>query len=61
MEKNIRYGKSVVRFRTRKAAEKIWQGVGDRHLKKAFYLLAGLTFLKINYNVLPLVMFSLIT
>jgi predicted metal-dependent phosphoesterase TrpH len=61
VEKNIRYGKSVVRFRTRKAAEKIWQRIGDRHLKKAFYLVAGLTFLKINYNVLPLVIFSLIT
>jgi len=61
VEKNIRYGKSVVRFRTRKAAEKIWQRIGDRHLKKAFYFVAGLTFLKINSNALPLVMFSLIT
>jgi len=61
VEKNIRYGKSVVRFRARKATEKIWQRIGDRHLKKAFYLVAGLTFLKINYNALPLIIFSLIT
>jgi len=61
VEKNIRYGKSVVRFRARKAAEKLWQRIGDRHLKKAFYFVAGLTFLKINYNALPLVMFSMIT
>lgn len=60
VEKNIRYGKSVVRFRTRKAAEKIWQRIGDKHLKKAFFFLAGLTFVKINSNVLPLIMFSLI-
>ena len=59
--KNIRYGKSVVRFRARKAAEKIWQRIGERHLKKAFYFVVGLTFLKINYNALPLVMFSLFT
>lgn len=61
MEKNIRYGKSVVRFRTRKVAEKIFQRIGDKHLKKAFHLVAGLTFLKINYNVLPLIIFSLST
>jgi predicted metal-dependent phosphoesterase TrpH len=59
--KNIRYGKSVIRFRTRKAAEKIWQRINDRHLRKAFYVVAGLTFLKINYNVLPLVIFSMMT
>jgi predicted metal-dependent phosphoesterase TrpH len=61
MEKNIRYGKSVIRLRSKKAAEKIWQRVNDKHLKKAFYFVAGLTFLKINYNALPLIMFSLIT
>lgn len=61
VEKNIRYGKSVIRFRTRKAAETIWRGIGDRHLKKAFYVVAGLTFLKFNFNALPLVMFSLFT
>jgi len=61
VEKNIRYGKNVVRYRAREAAEKIWKRIGDRHLKKAFYLVAGLTFLKINYNVLPLVVFSLLT
>ena len=61
VEKNIRYGKSVIQFRTRKATEKIWQCVNDRHLKKAFYFVAGMTFLKINYNVLPLVLFSMIT
>ena len=61
VEKNIRYGKSVVRFRAREAAEKIWKRIGDRHLKKAFYLVAGLTFLKINFNVLPLAVFSLFT
>ncbi|MGD9310198.1 MAG: PHP domain-containing protein [Desulfosarcina sp.] len=60
VEKNIRYGKSVVRFRTRKAAERIWQRIGDKHLKKAFYLVAGLTLVKINYNILPLIMFSMI-
>lgn len=60
VEKNIRYGKSVIRFRTRKAAEKIW-GIGDRHLRKAFYVVAGVTFLKINYNALPLIIFSLLT
>jgi predicted metal-dependent phosphoesterase TrpH len=61
VEKNIRFGKSVIRFRTRKAAEKIWQRVNDRHLKKAFYFVAGLTFLKINYNALPLIIFSMLT
>lgn len=61
VEKNIRYGKSVIQFRTRKATEKIWQCVNDRHLKKAFYFVAGMTFLKINYNVLPLVIFSMLT
>lgn len=61
VEKNIRYGKSVIRFRTRKATEKIWQGIYDRHLKKAFYFVGGVTFLKINYSVLPLALFSMIT
>ncbi len=61
VEKNIRFGKSVIRFRTRKAVEKIWQRVNDKHLKKAFYFVAGLTFLKLNYNALPLIFFSLIT
>jgi predicted metal-dependent phosphoesterase TrpH len=61
VEKNIRFGKSVIRFRTRKATEKIWQRIGERHLKKAFIVVAGLTFLKINYNALPLVIFSLLT
>ena len=60
VEKNIRYGKSVVRFRSRKVAEKIWQRIGDKHLKKAFYLVAGLTLIKINYNALPLIMFSMV-
>lgn len=61
VEKNIRFGKSVIRFRTRKAAEKIWQCINDRHLKKAFYFVAGMTFLKINFNALPLVIFSMLT
>jgi predicted metal-dependent phosphoesterase TrpH len=61
VEKNIRFGKSVIRFRTRKVAEQIWQRVNEHHMKKAFYLVAGLTFLKINYNALPLVIFSMIT
>ena len=61
VEKNIRFGKSVVRFRTRRAAEKIWQRIGDKHLKKAFYLVVGLTLIKINYNTLPLIMFSMIS
>lgn len=61
VEKNIRFGKSVIRFRTRKAAENIWRRVNDKHMKKAFYFVAGLTFLKINYNALPLIFFSLIT
>jgi predicted metal-dependent phosphoesterase TrpH len=61
VEKNLRYGKSVIQFRTRKASEKIWQCVNDRHLKKAFYVVAGMTFLKINYNVLPMVLFSVTT
>ena len=59
VEKNIRYGKSVIQFRTRKTAEAIWQRINDKHIKKAFYFLAGLTFLKINFNALPLVFFSL--
>ena len=61
VEKNIRFGKSVIRFRTRKAAEQILQRINDKHMKKAFYFVAGLTFLKLNYNALPLIMFSLIT
>jgi predicted metal-dependent phosphoesterase TrpH len=61
VEKNIRYGKSVIRFKTRKAADKIWNQVNDRHMKKAFYLVAGITFLKINFNALPLAIFSLIS
>jgi len=60
VEKNIRYGKSVIRFRTRKATEKIWQRINDKHVKKAFYVVAGLMLLKINYNALPLIIFSLI-
>ena len=60
MEKNIRYGKSVVRFRAQRAAESIWQRVGDRHLKKVFYFVAGLTLIKINYNALPMILFSLV-
>jgi predicted metal-dependent phosphoesterase TrpH len=59
VEKNIRYGKSVIRFRTRKVAEKIWNRINDKHVKKAFYVVAGLTFIKINYNVLPLIIFAL--
>ena len=61
VEKNIRYGKSVIRFRTRKATDKMWQRINDRHLRKAFYFVAGMTFLKINYNLLPLVIFSMMT
>lgn len=61
VEKNIRYGKSVIRFRAGKTTEKIWQVINDRHLKKAFYFVAGLTFLKLNYNALPLMVFSLLT
>lgn len=61
VEKNIRFGKSVIRFRTRRAAEQIWQRINDKHLRKAFYFVAGMTFLKINYNALPLILFSLIT
>ncbi len=61
VEKNIRYGKSVIQFRTRKATEKMWQSVNGRHFKKAFYFVAGMTFLKINYNVLPLMLFSMMT
>jgi predicted metal-dependent phosphoesterase TrpH len=61
VEKNIRFGKSVIRFRTRRVAERVWQRISDKHLRKAFYLVAGLTFLKINYNALPLIIFSLMT
>ncbi len=61
VEKNIRFGKSVIRFRTRRVAEQIWKRINDRHLRKAFYFVAGLTFLKINYNALPLFIFSLMT
>ena len=61
VEKNIRYGKSVIQFRTRKTVERIWQGVGDRHFKKAIYFMASLTFLKINYNLLPLLIFSILS
>jgi predicted metal-dependent phosphoesterase TrpH len=61
VEKNIRFGKSVIRFRTRRVAEQLWQRVSDKHLRKAFFLVAGLTFLKINYNALPLIIFSLMT
>jgi predicted metal-dependent phosphoesterase TrpH len=61
VEKNIRYGKSVVRLRTRNVVERVWQRIGDRHLKKALYFVIGMTVLKINYNALPLVMFPLIT
>ncbi len=60
MEKNIRYGKSVVRFRTRRAAERIWQRIGDKHLKKAFYIVAGLSLIKLNYNILPMILFSMV-
>jgi hypothetical protein len=51
----------VIHFRSKRAAEKIWKRINDKHLKKAFYLVAGMTFLKINYNALPLIIFSLIT
>ncbi len=61
VEKNIRFGKSVIRFRARRAVENIWQRINDKHLKKAFYFVAGLTTLKINFNALPLIVFSLFT
>lgn len=61
VEKNIRFSKSVIRFQTKKAAEKVWRRVNDRHLKNSFFLLAGITALKINYNVLPLVMFTVLS
>ncbi|GAB6909288.1 conserved hypothetical protein [Desulfosarcina cetonica] len=61
VEKNIRYGRSVIRFRARRTTEKIWQRINDGHLKKAFYVVAGLTFVKLNYNVLPLLIFSVLT
>lgn len=60
VEKNIRFSKSVIRFRTKLAAEKIWQRINDKHLKKSFFLFAGLTALKMNFNALPLFMFSFI-
>ena len=60
VEKNIEFSKSVIRFRTQKAAEKIWQRINKRHRKKVFYFLAGLTVLKINYNAFPLFIFSLL-
>lgn len=59
VEKNIRYSKSVIRFRARRAVETVWRGINDKHLKKAFYMVAGVTFFKLNYNALPLFIFSL--
>lgn len=59
VEKNIRYGKSVIRYRTRKATEKIWQRIDNRHFKKAVYLITSVTFLKINYDLLPLLIFAM--
>jgi predicted metal-dependent phosphoesterase TrpH len=61
VEKNIRYSKSVIQFRSRRAADTIWRCVNDKHLKKAFYVVAGLTFFKVNFNALPLFLFSLFT
>jgi predicted metal-dependent phosphoesterase TrpH len=60
VEKNIRFSKSLIRFRTQQATEKIIQKIGERHLQKSFFLLAGLTTLKINYDAVPLFLFSLI-
>jgi predicted metal-dependent phosphoesterase TrpH len=59
VEKNIRFSKSVIRFRARQATEKVFQRVGNRHRKQSLYFLAGLTMLKINYDALPLFLFSL--
>ena len=59
LEKNIRYSKSVIRFRTGSAMNEICRQVNDKHMKKAFYLLAGVTVVKLNYNVLPMIIFSL--
>ena len=61
VEKNIRYSKSVIQFRSRRAADTIWRRVNDKHLKKAFYVVAGLTFFKVNFNAVPLFLFSLFT
>jgi predicted metal-dependent phosphoesterase TrpH len=61
VEKNIRYSKSVIQFRSRRAADTIWRRVNDKHLKQAFYVVAGLTFFKVNFNALPLFFFSLFT
>ncbi len=59
-EKNVRYSKNVIRLRAGRAVETIWQRVNDKHMKKAFYLLAGVTIVKFNYNALPLIIFSLL-
>ncbi|MDL2269580.1 hypothetical protein LJC41_06410, partial [Desulfosarcina sp. OttesenSCG-928-G17] len=61
LQKNIRYGKTVAHLQAMRATEKIWAKADDRHLRKAFYVAAGLTFMKVNYNVLPLMVFGLMT
>lgn len=61
VEKNIRYGKTVVRFQARKAVDKIWDESDSRHIRNACYVVAGLAFVKINYHFLPLAAFGLMT
>jgi len=61
VEKNIRFSKSVIQFQARQVTEQIWQRLNDKHLKKAFYFMAGLTVVKLNYNALPPFLFSLLS
>lgn len=61
VEKNVRYGKTVVRFQARKAVDKILDTADGRYIRRAFYVVSGLTFVKLNYNALPLMMFKLMT
>ncbi len=59
VEKNITYGKSVINFKSRRIVEKIWEKVNERQMIKTLRLIAGISFIKLNFNALPLLFFTI--
>lgn len=59
VEKNINYGKNVIHLKSKRLTDKVWQVINDRQFKKTLPVIAGLTFMKIHYHLLPLVMMSI--
>lgn len=59
VEKNITYGKSVIHFKSNRITERVWDKVNDRQMMKALRLVAGISFIKLNFNALPLLFFTI--